>query len=195
MSRKVPTEWLTFREEDFINGAHFYTPEYHFDLEIKLPSGKKFRSPQHHVQSDKIYRNRSTAQRKRANELYRLQHVGEISYTQYTTELKDTWDNSIELKSGEIYDIQYRYVGIDLYNKIIDDLKPGDFIQFKGQRDAESWRKIIRIDWSKGGFGTIFGHKYSKPIDDEKYDMRHSSENAVHFIKNYVSAEDAVNHK
>lgn len=72
--------------------------------------------------------------------------------------------------------------GIDKWNDYCDVLQVGDFVQFTGQRDTRSWRKIIRLDWDRN---SIFGHKYNAPIDDEKYDARHSSENMITTIKSW----------
>lgn len=94
----------------------------------------------------------------------------------------------VKFTEDQIMSSEFRWRKAKNVNKFIDDIEVGDFVQFSGQRDAKSWRKIIGIDWHRM---QIFGFKYSKPIDDVKYDMRHSSENGIVTLKNLVKAKDA----
>lgn len=85
-------------------------------------------------------------------------------------------------------DARIRIMGAKNWNKWCDVIKVGDFVQFTGQRDAASWRKIVAIEWK---WATIHGYKYSQPINDPKYDERHDSYNGIVTLKNYKANPDS----
>lgn len=73
-------------------------------------------------------------------------------------------------------EVQFQYTGVDKYNSICDHIEIGDFVQFSGQRDKKSWRKVMKIEWENN---SIFGWKYHQPIDEDGYDSRNASDNMI----------------
>lgn len=80
-------------------------------------------------------------------------------------------------------DVQFQFTGIAKYNAICDELEVGDFVQFSTQRDKQSWRKILKLDFENN---VIYGWKYRQPIDDPQYDTRDSSDNMITAVVSHV---------
>jgi hypothetical protein len=64
------------------------------------------------------------------------------------------------------------------YNAWIDDLKPGDFVRCKGQRNPKLWKKVIMIKEH-----SIVSIQYTQPVDDDKYCQGSASENYIWFVR------------
>jgi len=114
---------------------------------------------------------------KEQDELNRLIRANRYKNHDYDFPLHKYDANKFNLTYDQIVnDVEFALVNIGNFNKYIDDFKVGCFAKFSGQRDKKSWRKILSIDWQ---FQTAHGHKYSAPVDDVKFDERHSSVNSI----------------
>lgn len=181
MDYRAPTDWISLEEAK--KWRHFK-----FDVEITgLYHGevitKKLTSIEYHHVRDKgpnvyeIYKKND-----KDRELWNM----DLAFKDHDAASHGlTYDRKYQIYHtfSEVTSFRVKLKGIDKYNSVINDVEVGDFVQFSGQRDKSSWRKIISINLDSGW---IFSEKYTHPINDDKYRALNSSENGIYTLINLV---------
>jgi hypothetical protein len=88
------------------------------------------------------------------------------------------WNRISPEKFYETAKVRPNQIDAKVWNKYIDDIKIGDFVKFKGQRNSRVWKKIIEIKPF-----TLMCLQYKKPIDEIQYFNGYATETLIWKIK------------